>query len=143
MKLARTAAVGLGVCLAVWMAMPDQRALAGPLPNLGPVPFPFHGLREYPVGADPRYSAAADLDGDGWLDVAVTLRTDSAVRVMLNRGDGGLLPGTLYTVGNYPLDVFAKDVNGDGNVDLVVHNSFDLRASLLIGNGDGTLTINE
>lgn len=137
---ARVASVAAALMVALMVVAPGEGAFAQPSPNTGPVPFPFHGLREYPAGADPRHSAAADFNGDGWLDVAVSISSDTApaISVMLNRGDGGLLPGTLYTVGIYALEVFAEDVNGDGDVDLLVHNSFSVNASLLIGNGDGT-----
>ena len=80
---------------------------------------------------------AADLNGDGILDLAGT--GVNVASVMLGNGDGTFRPKADFPVGGQTQDLAAGDFNGDGRVDLavsLVDPSFSL--SLLIGNGDGT-----
>ena len=76
--------------------------------------------------------AAADFNGDGKLDLAVSTGAGSPVQILLNNGDG------TFAVSNTAADslfgVIAGDFNGDGKPDI-------LAAGLeMIGNGDGTFT---
>ena len=84
-----------------------------------------------------------DLNGDGYLDVAVStlLNNASGVAVLLNQGSTA--PGTLSTAKAYPgpTDGFpgltaGGDFNGDGKQDIVVGGS---SLAVYYGNGDGTL----
>ena len=80
---------------------------------------------------------AADLNGDGILDLAGTGLNSAAV--MLGNGDGTFRAKVNYPAGGQTQDLAAGDFNSDGRVDLVVSLSdpvFSL--SLLTGNGDGT-----
>jgi uncharacterized protein (TIGR03437 family) len=87
---------------------------------------------------------AADFNGDGKLDLAVTLSNyttaPGGLAVLLGRGDGSFQSPVIYPVTS--AGFVAGDLNGDGIPDLIVDppTSEDAYggAGYLIGNGDGT-----
>lgn len=83
---------------------------------------------------------AADFNGDGKLDVAVTDSGTNAVHILTGNGDGTFLESATISVGNQPGAIVAGDFNNDGKLDLAVANSGDGTVTLLLGNGDGTFT---
>jgi hypothetical protein len=70
---------------------------------------------------NPEDVMAADLNGDGKLDVVVSNYSYN-INVFLGRGDGTFQPAIGIVTGEYPRSVGAEDVNGDQKVDLVVTN---------------------
>jgi Big-like domain-containing protein/VCBS repeat protein/HYDIN/CFA65/VesB family protein/centrosomal CEP192-like protein len=95
--------------------------------------------------------AAADLNGDGILDLVVTQGSPicgqgdpGAVGVLLGNGDGTFQKAVTYDAGpSWTFAVAVADVNGDGKPDLLVDNwcidqNCDGGVSVLLGNGDGT-----
>jgi hypothetical protein len=81
-----------------------------------------------------------DLNGDGYLDVAVISGT-SQVGVLLNQGSskpGSLLTASLYAApaGVFFSTISAGDFNGDGKQDLAVGAG---QIAVYYGKGDGTL----
>lgn len=92
---------------------------------------------------------AADLDGDGYPDLAVadltcpasgTCFVNGSVDVLLN--GGAAAPGTfgapvLLTAGMYPEDVIAADLDADGNVDLASADLWSRGVSVFLGTGGG------
>lgn len=85
---------------------------------------------------------AADLNGNGYADLAIICEDSSDVRVYPNSADGsGLFADRLdppSPVGGVPSPNGAADFNNDGNSDLVTGNFDTADISILLGNGDGT-----
>ena len=92
--------------------------------------------------------AAGDFNGDGNLDLAVTVCDDcnqgGNVAILLGNGDGTFQAPALYPVRYFPSHIAVGDFNHDGKLDLAVVNSGYVitsrpaSISILLGNGDGT-----
>ncbi|MGB7601904.1 MAG: FG-GAP-like repeat-containing protein [Candidatus Sulfotelmatobacter sp.] len=113
----------------------------------------FQAASSYSTDEQSAYSvAAADVNGDGKLDVIVGDQCDyssdcgnGVVAVLLGNGDGTLqMPSTYNSGGMSTSSVLVKDVNGDGKPDILATNGCaDNSCSsgsvgVLLGNGDGT-----
>lgn len=93
-----------------------------------------------PLGSSLSAVVAADFNGDGKLDLAVTDSGSNAVMILLGNGDGTFGAPTTIPVGNQPDAIIAADFNSDGKLDVAVANHGDGTITLLLGNGDGTFT---
>lgn len=86
---------------------------------------------------------AADLNGDGFTDLAVSNTGADCVSVFLGSGDGSfakVTPDT--TVGAAPKAISTGDFKGDGSRDdIAVVNSADNTVSILLNNGAGAMTV--
>jgi hypothetical protein len=92
-------------------------------------------------GVGPDGIAAADLNGDGNIDLVVAnnnFQQPSTISVLLGNGNGTFNAAVNYEVGAGPAGVAIADFNGDGNLDLAVANTAGDTVSLLEGNGNGT-----
>jgi hypothetical protein len=78
---------------------------------------------------------AADLDGDGDADLAVTSGFDEDVSVLRNNGDGSLRSRARFGVRGRPAGVLAADLDGDEDADLVVPGEDLVNVLLNAGNG--------
>lgn len=91
--------------------------------------------------------AAADFNGDGNVDLAMTnvlgyaTQPTNAVRMILGNGSGGFGAPTNFAVGSAPLDLEVADINGDGRPDVaVVAFAAADNVSFLLNNGSGGFT---
>jgi hypothetical protein len=93
------------------------------------------------TGSESAQVVAADLNGDGKLDLAVTNADSTTVSILLGNGNGTFQKEVQYNAGFEPNGIATGDLNGDGRLDLVV-SDFNLGTSgdvaVLLGNGDGT-----
>ncbi|MGH9464319.1 MAG: FG-GAP repeat domain-containing protein, partial [Thermoanaerobaculia bacterium] len=84
---------------------------------------------------------AADLDGDGWVDLTIVNEDTEDLRVFLNRADGsGLFDPFLEPTnptGTVPSPSETGDFDRDGNMDVAVANTQGSSVSVLLGQGDG------
>jgi hypothetical protein len=105
--------------------------------------------------SDSRSVTAADVNGDGLVDVLVanwmqpnqvflstgagehTLDTESAIAVNFT----GTWEGSTYFGGDKSTDIIAVDVNGDGHADVLVTNSGQPN-QVFLGDGKGAFTLN-
>lgn len=94
-----------------------------------------------PGGSSPISLVAADLNGDGSIDIAVGNIATSNVTVFLNDGFGSFTEaaGSPFTLGAnaFPFDITAADFNCDGVIDLATPNAGSDNVSVLINNGSG------
>src|ERR1017187_4122519 len=89
------------------------------------------------VGSGPNSVAAADVNGDGKMDLISANYYGNSLSVLTNSGSGGFVLSGTYSVGTYPNVIVTADVNGDGKVDLICPNSGSSTLSVLTNNGSG------
>ena len=104
----------------------------------------FKQVPESPAtGIEPLAIVAADFNGDGILDLAVTNQNDGypllgTVTILIGRGNGTFVPKAVSPqTGSVPYSVVVADFNGDGKPDLAVANAGSNTISVLLGAGNG------
>ena len=88
------------------------------------------------AGSSPNTPAAADFDGDGDWDLAVSLKNTNQLLLVVNTG-GTFSTGAAFAVGQEPRRVVAADFTGDGRADVMVSNRNSNNVSFLVNNGAG------
>jgi hypothetical protein len=112
------------------------------IPLVGGFAGTFAAQQTYGTGSYPMQAVAADVNGDGKLDVLATNRLDGSVSVLLGNGNGTFVAQAAFSAGSYPHGLVVADVNGDGKFDVVVastgYSGAGNSVSVLLGNGNGT-----
>jgi len=91
----------------------------------------------------PNMVAAADVNGDGKMDLICVQYYGPSVSVLTNDGSNGFVLSGTYPVGNLPTAVTVADVNGDGKMDIITANSSSASdsVSVLTNNGSGGFSL--
>jgi hypothetical protein len=93
------------------------------------------------TGQNANNAAVADFDGDGNMDIALSLPDANEIQVVLGKGDGSFTAlSPILLPGSYVYSVAAADLNGDGKPDLIATSCANQSLIILLGNGDGTFT---
>jgi hypothetical protein len=105
-------------------------------------PIAFDTHVDYTVASNPLHMAAADFQGDGLIDLAIT-KTDSFVEpreisLLRSAGGGAFLDATFLPAIEVPRCLDAGDVDGDGDQDIVIgYQSGEHRVGILHNDGAG------
>jgi hypothetical protein len=101
----------------------------------------FGGPLAADVGQMPVTVVAADFDGDGFDDIAVTVEEDAGISVALGDGAGGLAsPARFYAANGHTWGLAAADIDGDLDIDLVATDTENNRLAIWWGVGSGRST---
>jgi len=90
-----------------------------------------------PTSTQPFSVIAADVNGDGQMDLVVRYQFKTFVSVLLNNGTGTFMPRASYTIGGVATSLLVVDVTGDGKPDLVTANGDVGSVSVLRNQGNG------
>jgi hypothetical protein len=93
--------------------------------------------RSLPGGGHPFALVTADLNADGFIDVAVTNPSRHTVSIYLGRGDGTFAGPDDFPTGRNPRGIVVGDFNGDGFLDLGVNATQENELALHDGLGNG------
>jgi hypothetical protein len=85
--------------------------------------------------------AAADVNGDGKLDLVSANEAGNSLTVLTNDGHGGFTMAAYLEVGHAAEAVTAADVNGDGKIDLISVNENDSTLTILTNDGRGGFVV--
>lgn len=88
-----------------------------------PPPNPFRQPISYRVGRSPSFIGAADLNQDGFLDLAVTNTQDHSLFLFINNQDGSFQDPVQLKTGRQPRSIVFGDFDEDGKIDLAVMNN--------------------
>lgn len=95
---------------------------------------------DLPSQANPVNIVAADLDGDGVLDLVNANQRLDTVSVALGVGDGTFEVATEFPAGHIPDELAVADMDRDGDLDVIVGNRTSQDVYISFNDGAGNLT---
>ncbi|MBZ5538617.1 MAG: VCBS repeat-containing protein [Acidobacteriia bacterium] len=98
----------------------------------------FQSALIYTAGTHPFSIAAADFNGDGFIDLVAANVTSNDLSILFGNGDGTFQPAINFPVGSQPFSMVAGDFNGDGRADVALLTAGSNAVAVLLGRGDGT-----
>ena len=102
---------------------------------------PLESLRQYSTGLYATGVVAADLDGDGDIDIALSNRGTDDITIRFNNGLGFFPDRIDVPTGGGPRYVDGADFDGDGDFDLCTPDYNADTATVLRNDGGGSFTI--
>jgi FG-GAP-like repeat len=84
---------------------------------------------------------AADVNGDGWLDLVSANPGKNTLTIFTNNKDGNFTFASSKLVASSPESVLATDVDGNGNVQLICANFGSKMLSVLTNNGSSVFNV--
>jgi hypothetical protein len=98
----------------------------------------FYPKVDYPAPADTREIGAADMNGDGKVDIVTANGTSKSISVFMNNGNGTFTRADYAVRGTYGIaGVALADLNGDGKPDVGTISAYG--GAVFLNNGNGTL----
>jgi hypothetical protein len=97
----------------------------------------FATFGSFPIMSSPHDMVAADLNGDGWQDLAV-VQYGGPVEVLVGDGTGHFGTKTDFNAGEQAFSMAVADFNADGNPDMAVVTGYPWQSAVSILLGDGT-----
>ncbi|SFE79788.1 Por secretion system C-terminal sorting domain-containing protein [Spirosoma endophyticum] len=94
------------------------------------------------VGDYPLSFVAADVDGDGDLDLLAANHFTSTVSIRVNDGKGNFSGDSQVSVEYYPSSMIAADVDGDGDLDILAGSIQFNNVSVRFNDGKGNFSGN-
>jgi len=101
----------------------------------------FTTAGSYIVGGSPWSVAAADVNGDGKVDLIAVNTAGNTIKVLTNTANGVFAFASTNIVGNGPHWVSTGDLNGDGKPDVITANYTDNTLSVLTNDGSGGIVL--
>src|SRR5262245_7086244 len=95
------------------------------------------GIMRVSAGRGASAIAAADVNGDGLLDLLVGNEVEGSLQPLLGDGRGSLSPGPRYPAGANPLDIAVGDFDRNGQLDCAIANHDTSGVTVMLGDGAG------
>lgn len=106
----------------------------------------FSSAGQYSFGTDhtnPFDINCGDLDGDGYLDLVVSLQGSSEISLLTNDGNGNFTVDTFYGTGQWPCKLALEDMDGDNFIDILVSEEFSNSVGIFTNDGQGIFTLSD
>ena len=97
---------------------------------------------DYPLNQSASFVYCADLNGDGFADMAVAPFYGDSISILINNGNGDFGQVTSYGTIESIISLSADDFDSDGDNDLAVIHPYANKLSILFNDGTGAFETN-